>query len=90
MRARLAATRVAAKIANVVFQCEERVFHRGLTDLFEAFVIGRAAAHSIKILWNGWMIVIWQCKPIERFVAVVTGIGSHGEANLGPGAPELR
>jgi hypothetical protein len=75
-------TRVAAKIANVVFQCCERVFHRGLTNLFEAFVIGRAAAHSVKILWNDRVIVIWQCKPIERLVAVVTGICSDREANL--------
>ena|SRR2546428_14164138 len=89
MAARGATTGVAAETAVVAFQCEERVFHPGVADLFKALVITGAAAHPIKILRNDWVIGIWQLKPIDWLVAVVTGSGCHRETNLGPGAAQF-
>src|SRR6266496_5773144 len=65
------------------------MFHRRLANLFKPLVIGGAAALAIKILRNDWVIIVWQSKPIERLVAVVTGVCSHREADLCPSASEL-
>jgi hypothetical protein len=55
-----ATTGVTAKVANVVFQRQERMFARGLANLFEALVVVGAAAHAIEILRNDRVIVVRQ------------------------------
>ena len=77
-----AITGVAAKIALVEFVCGEGVFHPGLTNLFEAFAVIGATAHSIEILRNDRVISIWQCEPIDRLVAAVTGSRRYCQADL--------
>src|SRR5205823_12209248 len=57
-----------SKIALVEFVCGEGVFHPRLTNLFEAFAVIGATAHSIEILRNDRVISIWQCEPIDRLV----------------------
>ncbi len=89
MGARGATIGVARKVANVAFQCKKRMFHRGLANLFKLRGVVRCTAHSIEILWNHWVIVVRQRKPVERLIAVVTGICSHRQADLRSGAPEL-
>src|SRR5688572_10452572 len=49
--------RLASKTANVILQCRERVLYARLSDLFEAFVVRRASAHSIEVLRNHRVIV---------------------------------
>src|SRR6266403_3217689 len=80
---------VATKTTRIVIQCQERVFARGLANLFEALVVVRAAAHSIEILRNYWMIVIWRGKPVQRLRAVVTRSCRHSETDLRSRAAEL-
>src|ERR1700730_12633703 len=89
MAARAATIGVAAKVAGVVFQCEEGVFEPGLSDLFEPLAVISSSAHTIKILWNDRVIGIWQLKPIEWLVAVVTRSRCHRETHLGSSASEL-
>src|ERR1700730_3244818 len=89
MRASTATTGVAAKAASVVFQSEERMLQPRLSDLLKAIVVGRSAAHSIEILRNDRMIGLWQLKPIERLVAVVTRGCAHPQTNLGPATSKL-
>ena len=57
-----------------VFQCQKRMFHPGLADLFEALGVVRAAAHAIQILRNDRVIGVRQWKPIDWLVAVVTRV----------------
>jgi hypothetical protein len=52
-----------------------------LADLLEAIVVVSAAAHSIKVLRNEWVIGLRQCKPVQRLIAVVTGGRSHSQAD---------
>src|ERR1700730_7276501 len=89
MAARAATIGVAAKVAGVVFQCEEGVFEPGLSDLFEPLAVISSSAHTIQILWNDRVIGIWQLKPIEWLVAVVTRSRCHRETHLGSSASEL-
>ncbi|PYJ14574.1 MAG: hypothetical protein DME94_08915 [Verrucomicrobia bacterium] len=56
MRARGTAAGVTTKAAGVVFQCQKGVLAPGLSDLFEALVVVRAAAHPIQVLRNERMI----------------------------------
>src|SRR5678816_3427219 len=70
--------------ADILRQCSERVFHTRLTDLLEALVIGRATAHSIKILRNDWMVIGWVGKPVQVYRPGITGIGSNRDSNLSP------
>ncbi len=65
------------------------MFHRGLANLLKAFGVGRSAAHSIEILGNDWVIVVWQRKPVNWLIAVVTRVCCHRQADLGAGAPEF-
>jgi hypothetical protein len=57
------------------------VFTPGLADLFEAFVVGRAAAHSVKILRNKGMVIVRQGKPSRVLDPFVTRISSQSEAD---------
>ena len=89
MAARAATTGVTAKAAGVVFQCEEGMFEPGLANLFEPLGIICPAAHPIKILRNDRVIGIWQRKPIDGLVAIITGSRCYCETDLGAGTPEL-
>src|SRR3954465_6391450 len=44
------ANAIAAKITDIVGKRREGMFHTRLTDLLKAVIVGRSAAHSIKIL----------------------------------------
>ena len=88
MRACLATTGVTGA-ANAIFQCLKGMFHPRVADLFEAFEVICAAAHSVKILWDERMIGIWQRKPIDWLIAVVTRVGTYRQTNLCPGATLL-
>ena len=48
---------IASKLAVVLGCCKECVLTPGLTDLFEPLVVGGAATHSVKVLWNERMVV---------------------------------
>jgi hypothetical protein len=80
MSARSATAGVAAT-ADTTLQRGKCVFHPGLTDLFEPLVIGSATAHPIEILRDNRMVGLWQRKPIERLVAVVTRSCSNPKSN---------
>src|SRR5690242_4636310 len=84
-----AAHAVAPEVARVLSQCRKRMFKPRLTNLFEALVIGRAAAHAIKILRNDRVIGLRQRKLIEVFRACVTRSGPDCETNLRSSATEL-
>src|SRR5260370_29136915 len=88
MRACLATTGVTGA-ANGIFQCLKGMFHPRVADLFEAFEVICAAAHSVKILWDERMIGIWQRKPIDWLVTIVTRVCSYCQTNLRPRAPHL-
>src|SRR5215475_1759891 len=88
MRARLATIRVT-RATNAFFQCLEGVFHPGMANLFEALGVVCATTHPIKILWNNWMVVARQGKPIEWLIPIVTRIGPYCQTNLCLGAPHL-
>src|ERR1700682_5592439 len=90
MRASSATTGVATKAASVVFQSEERMLQPRLSDLFKPIVVGRSAAHPIEILRNDRMVGIWQRKPIERLVAVITRGCAHSQTNLRSATSKLR
>jgi len=75
--------------ADIVFQCEERMFHPGLSDLFEAIRVPCSAAHSIKILRNDRMIGVRQREPIHRLIAIVTRVSPYGEIKLRADVPHL-
>src|SRR6267378_2225394 len=89
MRASRATRGVATKVASVAFQSEERMLQPRLSDLFKAIVVARSAAHPIEILRNDRMVGIWQLKPIERLVAVITRGCAHPQTNLGPATSKL-
>lgn len=84
-----AITGIAAKVALVEFACAERVFHPGLTNLFDPLGVICATTHSIKILRNDRMIRVWQCVKIDRHVAVVAGSRRHRQADLCSRGAEL-
>src|SRR6478736_8961002 len=67
--------------ADSALQSGKCVLHPGLADLFEPLIIGSATAHPIEILRNNGMIGLWQRKPIERLVAVITRSCSHPQPN---------
>lgn len=81
---------VAAKTACVVFQRQECVFARRLTNLFEAVVVIITATHTIKVLGNNGMVRLRQGKPVQRLRAVITGSRRHSQTDLGSRAAELR
>src|SRR5262245_63501353 len=60
-----AAYAVTAKATNVAGQSSKRMFHRGLSNLFEPFSVAGSAAHAEEILRNHRVVVIWQRKPIQ-------------------------
>ena len=72
------ATRGVTSAADKVFQCLKCMFHPGLTNLLEAFLVIGAAAHPVKILRHDWVIDARQRKPVNRLVAIVTRICSYG------------
>src|SRR6266567_9322005 len=80
---------IAAETACVAFQCEERMFHPGVADLFKALVVIGAAAHPIEVLWNHRVIGIWRLEPTHWLVAVVTRSCSYPETDLRSRAAEL-
>ena len=57
--------------------------------MFEPLGVIGPAAHPIKVLRNDRVIGIWQLKPIDGLLAIVTGSRCYTEADLGPSAPEL-
>jgi len=67
--------------ADTSLQRRKCVLKPGLADLFEPCIIGSAAAHPIEILRDNRMVGIWQRKPIERLVAVITRSCSHPQPN---------
>src|SRR5205085_8162520 len=67
---------------NTFFQCFKGMFPPRLADLFKTVIIKEPAAHSIKILRNVWVVGIWQRKPVDRLVAIVTGVCSYCQADL--------
>ena len=78
---------LTAKTAGIQLQGRERMFHRGLTNLFKALVVIGATAHPIEVLRDHWMIVVRQCKPVQRLLSGVARVSSHREADLGPALP---
>src|SRR5476651_391943 len=89
MYASTAISGVATKAASVVFQGFERMLQPGLANLFQAVVVARSATHPIKILWNDRMVGIWQRKPIERLVAVITRGCAHPQTDLSSATSKL-
>ena len=81
--------RDTAKAASVVLQGKERMFHPGLSNLFEALVVARSATHAIEILRNDAMVGVWQLKPIHLDVSVVARGRSHSQANLASASAKL-
>ena len=77
MGARRATTGVTAKPQTLSSNASERMLHPGLADLFEPVIIISATAHPIEILRNNRVVGIWQRKPIQRLVAVITRSRSH-------------
>ena len=80
-----ASNSVTAKAADVFGQCRERMFHAGLTNLFKAFVVRGATAHSIDILRNHRVVVVWRLKPVQVDGSGIARVGSHGEPDLRSG-----
>ena len=70
------------RATNTFFQCFKGMFPPRLADLFKTVIIKEPAAHSIKILRNVWVVGIWQRKPVDRLVAIVTGVCSYCQADL--------
>jgi hypothetical protein len=60
-----------------------------LANLFELLGIICPPAHPIKVLRNDWVIGIWQLKPIDGLVAIITRSRCYSETHLSAGAPEL-
>ena len=89
MGARTATTGITANVAGVIFQSEERMFKPGLANLFKPLGIICPAAHPIKVLRNDWVIGIWQLKPIDGLVAIITRSCRDSETDLRPSAPEF-
>jgi hypothetical protein len=54
----------------------------GLADLFDAIVVIRDAAHSVKILRNKRMVIARQGKPIHVDGSFVTGISPQRDSDL--------
>src|SRR5437764_8580923 len=81
MRACLAIAGVT-RAANTFFQGFKGMFPPRLPNLFEAIVVKCAAAHPVEILRKVWVVGIWQRKPVDRLVAIVTGVCSYRQANL--------
>jgi len=75
------ATAGGTSAADTAFQRRKCVLKPGLADLFEPLVIGSATAHPIEILRNNRVVGIWQLKPIEGLVAVITRSCSHPQPN---------
>ena len=84
-----AADAVTTEATGVLRQSGKRMFKPGLTDLFESLVIIRATAHSIEILWNHWVIGLWQCEPIQVFGSRVAGSSGDRETHLRSSAAQL-
>src|SRR6476619_3611645 len=80
MRARGATAGVAAT-ADTTLQRRKCVLHPGLADLFESLIIGNTTAHPIEVLRDDRVVGVWQRKPIERLVAVITRSCSHSQPN---------
>ena len=58
------------------------MFHRRLANLFEPLGVVSSAAHQIQILRDHRMIVVWQFKPIQVHLSVITGDCLDREADL--------
>src|SRR6476620_9917923 len=80
MRAR-GATAGVATTADTTLQRRKCVLHPGLADLFESLIIGNTTAHPIEVLRDDRVVGVWQRKPIERLVAVITRSCSHSQPN---------
>ncbi len=79
----------AAKTAVVELIGPKRVLHPGRTDLFEAIVIVRPAAHSIEILRNDGMVCVRQLIKVHRLISVVARSRGDPQADLGSGTSSL-
>src|SRR4051812_30911521 len=71
-----------AKSAGVSAQGLERMLDVRLADLLDAVVVGREAAHSIKVLGNYRVIVARELKPVKIDGAGIARIGTDGQADL--------
>src|SRR3954471_24939195 len=71
------ATARGTSAGDPAFQPRKCVLKPGLADLFEPLIIGSATAHPIEILRDNWVVGIWQLKPIERLVTVITRSCCH-------------
>jgi hypothetical protein len=58
------------------------MFTPGLAELFEPLVESGAATHSVKILRNKRMIVVWQGKPIHVDRSFVACISPQRDSDL--------
>ena len=58
------------------------MFTPGLADLFEALSVISAATHSVKILRNKRMAIVWLGNPIHVLGPFVTGVSAQREADL--------
>src|SRR6516162_6157712 len=75
--------------ADSLFQCLEGMFHPGLANLFNAFLVISSTAHPIKVLGNDWMIGVGQCKPVDWLVAIVTRVCSDRQTHLSVNGPRI-
>src|SRR5436189_6298281 len=57
--------------ADELFQCEKRMFHPRLPNLFEALGVVGAAAHTVKILCKDRAISVRERTPVDWPVDVV-------------------
>lgn len=89
MCAASASRRIAAKAARVSFEGRKRIHHPGLANLLEVVRIIEPAAHSIEILSDDGMIVVWEGKPIHGLGAIVASGSPDRQANLRPAATRL-
>src|ERR1044071_7179405 len=58
------------------------MFTPGLADLFEAFSVISAATHSVKILRNKRMAIVWLGDPLHVLGPLVTGVSAQRKADL--------
>src|SRR6266536_4041910 len=59
------------------------MFQPGLANLLEPLGVVSSAAHPIQVLRNDGMIAIRQRKPVQGLLPVITGSGSHPQADKG-------
>src|SRR6185369_2217466 len=69
----------AAETTVVILVCAEGVLHPGFTDLFEAIIIVRAAAHPIEVFADNRMGRVWYGEKVHWLIAVVARSRGNAE-----------